>query len=188
MVSQIAEAARLLKDDPAHHGLFLLFLFLLVASAAWFITLSTLLIRWISIGCPRYPGQVNPVVPFISDIAAFTFKAVFVAGCAVTAVAYFGTVLSVHLVRYSPHFYGLTDDTRWRKGLSLVALLFGLAASTCLFLLSIFDTVDSNVWHRYLLLGTFAGLAVSALATTVVWWDQTWSRSIFVHLRRWQVA
>lgn len=115
----------MLEDGPADNGLSLLFLFPLVASAAWFITLSTLLIRWLSTGCPRYPGQVNPVVPFISEIAAFTFKPVFVAGCAVTAVAYFGTVLSVHLVRYSPQFHGLTDDMRWRKRLSLVALLFG---------------------------------------------------------------
>ena len=45
--------------------------FPIIASVTWFSTLTILLIRWLAVGRPRYPGQVNPDIPFISDIAAF---------------------------------------------------------------------------------------------------------------------
>ncbi|KAK6081440.1 Protein sfk1 [Seiridium cupressi] len=154
--------------DALHH----LWMFPLVAGGIWFITLSILLIRWFAIGQPRYPGQVNPDVPFISDIAAFTFKPVFVTGCTITGVAFAGTMFAVHHVRYSPSFYGLTDDAQWRQTTSFVALVAGLAAAFNLFFLSVYDTVDAHARHRYLLMGTFGGLGLSSLFTAVVWWDQ----------------
>ena len=87
-----------------------LWLFPLSAGLCWFATLTVLLLRWLALGRPRYPGQVNPYVPFISDIAAQTFQPVFIVGCAATGVCFFGTVFAVHHVRYSPAFYGLADD------------------------------------------------------------------------------
>lgn len=167
-----------------------LWLFPLLAGSFWFITLTTLLIRWLALGRPRYPEQVNPDVPFISDIAAATLKPVFIVGCAATAVCFFGTVFAVNHVRYSPDFYRLTDDRPWRQMTSLLALVAGLAASASLFLLSIFDTVDATRKHRYFLMSTFLGLWLSALLTTVVWWDQLWQTGpiIFVGLRRWYVV
>ncbi|KAI0161209.1 hypothetical protein GGR57DRAFT_350967 [Xylariaceae sp. FL1272] len=94
-------------------------------------------------------------------------------------------MFAVHHVRYSPKFYGLVNDAHWRQILSLIALVAGLVAAGCLILLSIFDTVDAHRPHRYLLMGTFAGLCVSALTTTVVWWDQTTGPVVFVGLRKW---
>jgi hypothetical protein len=131
---------------------------------------------------------VNPDVPFISDIAAFTFKPVFVTGCTITGVAFAGTVFAVHHVRYSPKFYGLTDDAQWRQATSFAALLAGLAAAFSLFFLSVFDTVDAHVRHRYLLMGTFGGLGLSAVLTTAVWWDQIWGPPRWAGLRRWYTA
>lgn len=148
-------------------------------------TLSILLVRWFAIGQPRYPGQVNPDVPFISDIAAFTFKPVFVTGSAITGLAFVGTVFAVHHVRYSPKFYGLTNDAQWRQATSFVALFTGLAAAFSLVLLSVFDTVDAHVRHRYLLMATFGGLGLSAVLTSAVWWDQTWGPARWAGLRRW---
>lgn len=75
-----------------------LWIFPLAAGLAWFSTLSILMLRWLAIGQPRYPGQVNPELPFISDIGAFVLQPVFIAGCAVTGVTFAGTVFAVHHV------------------------------------------------------------------------------------------
>lgn len=165
-----------------------LWLFPLFAGLAWFTTLTILLVRWLAIGQPRYPGQVNPAVPFISDIAAFTFQPVFIVGCAVSGILFAGTVFAVHHVRYSAKFYGLTDDAEWRQVTSFFALFAGLVAAGCLILLSVFDTFQTNEEHRYLLMGTFAGLGLSALTTTVVWWDQIWGPAKFTGLQKWSVT
>ncbi|KAI0002663.1 Frag1/DRAM/Sfk1 [Xylariaceae sp. FL0662B] len=162
-----------------------LWLFPLLAGFCWFWTLTILLIRWLAVGRPQYPGQVNPYVPFISDIAARQFKPVFLVGCALTGLNFFGTVFSVHHVRYSPKFYGLVDDARWRQTCSLLALLAGLVAASCLTLLAVYDTDDAHVLHRHLLMGTFGGLFVSAVTTTAVWWDQIWGPAVFSGLRKW---
>lgn len=164
-----------------------LWIFPLAAGLGWFSTLSILLIRWLAIGRPRYPGQVNPEIPFISDIGAFVFQPVFIAGCAITGVSFIGTVFAVHHVRYSDKFYGLTDDAEWRQVTSLFALLAGLQSAACLVLLSIYDTFENNDEHRYLLMGTFGGLGASAILTTAVWWDQIWGPSQFPGLRKWSV-
>ncbi|KAI2632722.1 Frag1/DRAM/Sfk1 [Hypomontagnella submonticulosa] len=162
-----------------------LWLFPLLAGSCWFLTLTILLVRWLAIGRPQYPEQVNPYVPFVSDIAAHQFKPVFIVGCAITGATFLGTVFSVHHVRYSPKFYGLIDDTPWRQTASLIALVAGLAAAVSLIFLSIFDTDDAHVRHRYLLMGTFGGLFVSAVTTTAVWWDQIWGPTVFIGLRKW---
>lgn len=177
--------ARVFSRDTRHSHK--LWVFPLVAGLAWFTTLSVLLIRWLAIGQPRYPGQVNPDVPFISDIGAFTFQPVFIAGCAVTGVAFAGTVFAVHHVRYSDKFYGLTDDAEWRQVVSFFALFGGLFAAACLFLLSVFDTFENQDEHRYLLMSTFGALAISAMLTTAVWWDQIWGPAQFAGLRKWSV-
>lgn len=165
-----------------------LWLLPLVASSAWLTTLTVLLLRWVAIGRPRYPGQVNPEVPFISDVGGFTFQPVFVTGCAVTGLAYTGTVFAVHHVRYSDKFYGFTDDAEWRQRTSFFALLAGLVAGACLVLLSIYDTFENHEEHRYFLMATFAALATSAVLTTVVWQDETWGPAKFADLRTWYVT
>ncbi|KAJ0115059.1 Frag1/DRAM/Sfk1 family protein [Diaporthe amygdali] len=162
-----------------------LWVFPLVAGISWFSTLTILLVRWLAIGQPRYPGQINPEIPFISDIAAFNFQPVFIAGCAITGVTFAGTVFAVHHVRYSPRFYGLTDDALWRQTTSFWALFMGLVAASCLVLLSIFDTFENNDEHRYLLMSTFGGLGLAAILTTAVWWDQAWGPAQFPGLRKW---
>ncbi|OTB00832.1 hypothetical protein M426DRAFT_226976 [Hypoxylon sp. CI-4A] len=162
-----------------------LWLFPLLAGLSWFLTLNILLLRWLAIDRPQYPGQANPYVPFVSDIAAHQFKPVFIVGCAATGITFLGTVFSVHHVRYSPKFYGLVDDAPWRQMTSLIALVAGLAAAVSLIFLSIFDTEDSHVRHRHLLMGTFGGLFISAVTTTAVWWDQIWGPTVFAGLRKW---
>ncbi|KFH40811.1 hypothetical protein ACRE_084940 [Hapsidospora chrysogenum ATCC 11550] len=162
--------------------------FPIIASISWFSTITILLARWFALGRPRYPGQVNPDIPFVSDIAAFQFKPVFIIGCTLTAVGFVGTVYSVHHVRYSHSFYGLADDAAWRKTLSGIAMFSGLVAGTCLLLLSIFDTFEAHEKHRWLLVGTFGGLAISSFTTEIVWWDETYKAARFPGLRKWCIA
>jgi hypothetical protein len=122
---------------------------------------------------------------FISDIAAFEFKPVFITGCTVTAVAFVGTVFAVHHARYSARFYGLTDDSAWRKGTSILGLLGGLWSSMSLLLLTIFDTYRAHDRHEILMLSCFGGLTLAALTTAIVWFDQTWKQSEWEGLRKW---
>ena len=174
---------RVFGEDVRHSHK--LYIFPLVAGVSWFSTLTILLIRWFAVGLPKYPGQINPEIPFISDIAAFTFQPVFIAGCAITGIAFTGTVFAVHHVRYSPEFYGLTDDAEWRQTTSILALFMGLVASVCLVCLGIFDTFENNDEHRLILMCTFAGLGLAAILTAVVWWDQAWATARFTGLRKW---
>lgn len=162
-------------------------IFPLAAGTAWSSTLTILLARWLATGRPRYPGQVNPEVPFVSDIAAFTFQPVFIAGCAVTGFTFAGTVFAVHHVRYSHDFYGMTEDAGWRQSVSFVALFMGMFASVCLVCLSVFDTFENNDQHRYILMCTFGGLGLAAILTAVVWWDEAWGPARFAGLRKWWV-
>lgn len=81
-----------------------LVLFPAFAGSAWFLTLASLLLTWFARGMPQYPGQSNPHVAFISDIASFELKPLFLVGSSITAVGFLITVATVHVVRYEPGF------------------------------------------------------------------------------------
>ncbi|KAL4868245.1 hypothetical protein BDV12DRAFT_170022, partial [Aspergillus spectabilis] len=81
-----------------------LYLFPLLAGTAWLVTLTGLLLRWVTRGMRPYPGQSNPYIPFISDIASFELKPLFLVGASVTAMGIFFTVAAVHVMRYEPGF------------------------------------------------------------------------------------
>ena len=157
----------------------------LTSGGAWGITLSILLIHWLAHGRPIYPGQGNPYVAFISDIAAFKYKPVFVTGCTLTALTYFGTIWSVNHIRYAPSGYALTQDARWRKVMSSVAVLVSLEAALSLILLTIYDTARAHERHSILLLCTFGGLGLSGILTTITWSDQLRLNVDYPKLRKW---
>ncbi|PYH88093.1 hypothetical protein BO71DRAFT_366067 [Aspergillus ellipticus CBS 707.79] len=79
-------------------------IFPFLAGSVWFLTLSTLLLTWLGRGMPKYPGQSNPHVAFISDIASFELKPLFLVGASMTAVGFLFTVAAVHVMRYEPGF------------------------------------------------------------------------------------
>ena len=64
----------------------------------------------------------------------------------------------------------------------------GLVSSLSLLLLPVFDTFRYHKEHALLLFVCFGGLAISSLATCIVWFDQTWKRSKWDGLRRWYVT
>ncbi|KAF2195162.1 hypothetical protein K469DRAFT_698722 [Zopfia rhizophila CBS 207.26] len=159
-----------------------LWLFPLIAGTFWFLTLAALLITWLANGMPKYPKQSNPYVAFISDIAAFQLKPLFLIGGTVTALAFICTVFSVHFSRYDHRMYGI-DDMKWKKGASVLAMLFGVVAGLALILLAVMDTFRFHEEHAVLLLVCFIGLVSSMVLTTVVYWDQVWRPSPFRRLR-----
>ncbi|RAL04972.1 uncharacterized protein BO80DRAFT_373281 [Aspergillus ibericus CBS 121593] len=81
-----------------------LIIFPSLAGSVWFLTLAALLLTWLGRGMPVYPGQSNPDVAFISDIASFELKPLFLVGASMTAVGFLFTVAAVHVMRYEPGF------------------------------------------------------------------------------------
>lgn len=85
---------------------------------------------------PKYPMRSNPYVALISDIAVFTLKPLFLVSGTITATSFIFTVCTVHFARYDHRMYGI-DDVRWKKGLSLFAMISGVVASLRLILLAL---------------------------------------------------
>ncbi|KAF2445450.1 hypothetical protein P171DRAFT_520236 [Karstenula rhodostoma CBS 690.94] len=154
-----------------------------IAGTAWFLTLAVMLLTWVGRGCPRYPGQQNPYIAFISDIAAFQLKPLFLVGSVTTAVGYTGTMLAVHSARYDRRMYSFFDDAAWKKTASVAATCAGVVAGIGLVLLAVLDTFRFHAEHAVLLLVCFVGLAGSMVLTTVVWWEQAWKPTPFRGLR-----
>ncbi|KAE8378700.1 hypothetical protein BDV26DRAFT_184530 [Aspergillus bertholletiae] len=91
-----------------------LFLFPALTGSIWLLTLASLLLVWLVRGMPQYPGRSNPHFAFISDIASFEPKPLFLVGTSITAMGFVITVAAVHVVRYEPGFalvkYPVTDN------------------------------------------------------------------------------
>ncbi|KAL8905167.1 MAG: hypothetical protein Q9207_002794 [Kuettlingeria erythrocarpa] len=155
----------------------------LIGGAAWFFTLAALFGYWLSEGRPVYPSQLNPYVAFISDIGAYRLKPLFITGGTITAIAYAGTILAAHHVRYDPHGYGI-KDAGWKKGLSVVALVAGVTASVGCVCMTIFDTKRHTNLHGPMLLATFAGIGTSACCTELVYVDQMKPSTEYKELRK----
>ena len=147
----------------------------IITGAAWLTTLSTLFIYWLAQGRPRYPAQSNPYVAFISDIGAFVLQPLFISGGTVTAIALLGTVVCVHLVFHREHeFENKASPQRYKKVFSVLACLFQGVSCPCQICLTVFDNKNYPRIHRMLLLGAFAGTALSAVGTIVVFWREMW--------------
>ncbi|OJJ35693.1 hypothetical protein ASPWEDRAFT_111076 [Aspergillus wentii DTO 134E9] len=196
-------------------------LFPSLAGAAWFVTLAGLILTWIAHGTPQYPGQSNPDVAFISDIASFQLKPLFLIGTSITAVCFVITVAAVHVVRYEPGFalvrcpgYNEDDmidnndnginetnnsnddddideeDDNIAKTLRVISLLSIFAAgvaSTALILLAIMDTFRYHHAHKFFLRICFAGLALQAAGTAIVYANEVVGFVYFLYNGgRWQ--
>ncbi|KAL2863557.1 Frag1/DRAM/Sfk1 family-domain-containing protein [Aspergillus lucknowensis] len=172
-----------------------LYLFPSLAGSVWFLTLTSLLLTWIGRGMRPYPGQSNPHVPFISDIASFELKPLFLVGASITAMGFFFTVAAVHVMRYEPgfaliraqenhhHCTSISNDENdyeeeeeaTLKSLKIISLLSIFAAglaSTALVLLAVMDTFRYKSAHHVFLRLCFAGLAVQSAGTAIVYADE----------------
>lgn len=121
---------------------------------------------------------------FISDIAAFQLKPLFLIGATTTSLTYTLTILSVHASRFDRRMYGsCIKDASLNLYTSYAAMASGVVAGVALILLAVLDTFRFHEEHRILLLVCFVGLVCSMVGTTVVYWDQCWWPSPFRRLR-----
>ncbi|KAF9266487.1 hypothetical protein L218DRAFT_956263 [Marasmius fiardii PR-910] len=130
----------------------------------WFGTLWAMLITWLAQGRPRYE-TIDGTIAYISDIGADFLKPLFVAGCSITAVSFF---LSLVIERYLRHSGRLHPNMRTRERItSTLAALGALIGGAGLVLLSVFDTKRHSNLHRLFLLIFMIGVALSALFTVM---------------------
>ena len=74
-------------------------------------------------------------------------------------------------------------DVFWTKIASALSVVSGCTAGFCLILVSILDTYRYNDAHSVLLMLLFLGLALTAILTTFVYFDQMRKRSPYKRLR-----
>ena len=154
----------------------------LICGTVWVITLLTLLIYWLAEGLPRYPGQTNPYVAFISDIGAFRLQPLFITGGVVSSLTLTATIVSVHLARrerrrllsahQKPGDGG--QQPRYEKWVSISACLFEVAACPCRICITLFNNQRYPSLHHTFLFLALAGTALSCICTTFVLWTEMW--------------
>ena len=149
----------------------------LVSGAVWVTTLLALLIYWLSEGRPRYPGQANPYVAFISDIGAFRLQPLFISGGVIASLTLTGTILSVHVARRERRLATQRpgdEQPRYEKWVSVLACLFDGAACPCRICITFFDNHGHSSLHRTFLFLGLAGTALSCICTAFVLWSEMW--------------
>lgn len=124
--------------------------------------LLAMFIRWFVIGQPQYPSMAQSQdIAYISDVGAFRLKPLFITGSVITTVF---LDLSFFAERYLRHTGELVRNTSTaQKVLSILSIIFAIAGSAGLILLSIFDTYRYDNMHNGFLLLFIAGYLFSAI-------------------------
>ncbi|KAK4148147.1 Frag1/DRAM/Sfk1 family-domain-containing protein [Dichotomopilus funicola] len=135
----------------------------ILGGLVWLATLLALLLYWIvSTHQTRYPSM-DPAqtIAYISDVGAAELKPLFITGCVLTTVlldASFGADRWLrHRGRLAP------NTTTGEKVLSGLTIVFAIAGTVGLILLSIFDTARHPRLHDGFLLLFIAGYVLSAV-------------------------
>jgi len=139
----------------------------LIAALTWLGGLLALLGLWVAAGKPRYMSDEASVV-FISDVGA-THQTLFIAICCVTAGFY---ILSLFAERWLRHVDRLEPDMRIREKIfDWLAILFGIAGSIGLILLSVFNAFTHETIHWSMTLVFVVCVAISAIFQTAEVWS-----------------
>jgi len=95
--------------------------------------------------------ETGQYIAYISDTGAYHYKALFVAGGAVTVVL---LDLGMMSERWLRHKHALAPNTSWwQKGLSVLSIIAAIAGAAGLILLSCFDTYRHPLLHdKFLIL------------------------------------
>ncbi|KAL9138678.1 MAG: hypothetical protein Q9175_000114 [Cornicularia normoerica] len=134
----------------------------LVSACTWLAMLLAMLIVWELEGHPHYTSMsANQHIAYISDIGAQGLKPLFIAGCCVTTVF---LDLSFASERWLRHTGRLAKNVgAAEKILSGLSIIFAIAGTCGLILLSIFDTLHHPHLHDGFLLLFIAGYVISAI-------------------------
>ncbi|KAG8525496.1 uncharacterized protein KY384_009140 [Bacidia gigantensis] len=121
-----------------------------------------MLIVWLTEGHPHYSSMnTGQSIAYISDIGAQGLQPLFIVGCIITTVF---LDLSFAAERWLRHTGRLAKNLGVaEKVLSGLSIVFAVAGTCGLILLSIFDTVDHPKLHDGFLLLFMAGYVISAI-------------------------
>jgi len=122
--------------------------------------LLAMIITWAAQGEGRYPWQ-NSTIPYISDIGASFLQPLFIAGSAVTAVAFVAALATERLLRHSGRLHA---HLRGRERVCSYLAIFGaFIGGLALILLSCFNVHLHKTLHDTFLLVFIVGVALSAV-------------------------
>ncbi|RDB25519.1 Protein sfk1 [Hypsizygus marmoreus] len=148
----------------------------------WFGTLLSMLITWLASGRPKYISQEGSIA-YISDVGADILKPLFIAGGAITAVAFFLSLFIERLLRHSGRL--LPNMRRRERVFAILSVLSSFLGGCGLILLTIFDTKRHTTLHRVFLLLFMVGVALSAIFTVV---EYRWISREFVGVRQLKIS
>lgn len=136
-------------------------LFPLISAGMWLAMLLAMFITWEVQGHKHLPSMEDTQhIAYISDIGATGLKPLFITGAVITTVF---LDLSFASERWLRHTGRLARNRRGgEKVLSGLAILFAIAGTAGLILLSIFDTLHHHNLHDGFLLLFIAGYVISA--------------------------
>ncbi|KAL8997880.1 MAG: hypothetical protein Q9169_002962 [Polycauliona sp. 2 TL-2023] len=134
----------------------------LLSAFAWLGMLLAMFIVWEVQGSPHYSSmEPNQKIAYISDIGAQQLQPLFIVGACLTTIC---LDLSFAAERWLRHTGRLAKNiSKNEKILSALSMLFAVAGTAGLILLSIFDTVSHSKLHDGFLLLFIAGYVISAV-------------------------
>lgn len=131
----------------------------LAASLIWLATIATLFGLWAKDGFVRYEHDDGEVV-FISNVGA-RHKAVFIVGTALTGILFVATLILNKIC------FDMENRKRFKRGMSIISIIFGIIAGISLLLLAVFDSMNYNTVH-YVFTGLFMVFTLlSAISSTL---------------------
>ncbi|KAK4947792.1 hypothetical protein LTR10_013300 [Elasticomyces elasticus] len=137
-------------------------MFPVISAAMWLGMLLGMFIYWEAIGHPIYPSMDRgQTIAYISDVGAYKLKPLFIAGACVTTVFLDLGFLAERWLRHAGRL--APNTSRAQKVLSVIAILFAIAGSAGLILLSNFDTYHYPRLHDAFLLLFIGGYWFSAI-------------------------
>jgi len=137
-------------------------IFPIISACMWLATLLTLLIRWEVVGHPHYPSmEAGQNIAYISDVGAYGLKPLFITGCVITTVFLDASFVAERWLRHTGRLAPNTYASQ--KILSVFSIIFAVAGTCGLILLSIFDTYHHPRLHDGFLLLFIAGFVISAI-------------------------
>ena len=124
--------------------------------------LLAMFIRWEVTGAPQYPSmEEGQNIAYISDVGAYGLKPLFITGSVITTVALDLGFIAERWLRHTGRLVRNTSTAQ--KVLSVLSIIFAIAGSAGLILLSIFDTYRHNRLHNLFLLVFIGGFILSAV-------------------------
>ena len=118
-----------------------------IASLAWLATIVALFALWAVDDFIRY-GSDDGEVAYISNVGA-RHKTVFIIGTAITGTFFVFTLILTKIC------FDMENRRRFKRGVSIASIIFGIIASISLLLLAILDSINHKGAHY-----TFTGLFI----------------------------